>query len=198
MRIPPSRKRRSIGRKAVVAALAMAALAPAGAQAATESSVGASANFTGGALSITAPQAAVNFGNTNLDGRASYNVVGGIGDWKINDATGTLAGWTASASASFPKAADTGAELDTASMSMRVPGAIGSGPAPTIATGDVDGMVGLTGQMGTPLVTAAPGKGVGAWDLTQTESGDMRLVMPYNTRAVQYDSTITFTIAQGI
>jgi hypothetical protein len=110
MRIAPSRKRRSIARKAVVAALAMAALAPAGAQADTESSVGASADFTGGALSITAPQAGVNFGSTNLDGRASYNLVGGIGDWKINDATGTLAGWTASASASFPKASDTGEE----------------------------------------------------------------------------------------
>jgi hypothetical protein len=59
-------------------------------------------------------------------------------------------------------------------------------------------MVELTGQMGTPLVTAAAEKGVGAWDMTQTETGDMRLVMPYNTRAVQYDSTITFTIAQGV
>jgi hypothetical protein len=198
MRISRSLKRHaSIGRKSVVAALAIAALAPAGAQAA-ESSVGASATFTDGGLSVTAPATHVNFGSTRLDGGASYSLVGDIGNWNINDATGSLAGWTASASASFPKAADTGEQLDTAVMSMHVPGAIGNGAAPDIASGDQNGMVQLTGQMGTPLVTAQPNKGVGAWDMTQTGTGDVRLVMPFNTRAVQYDSTITFTIAQGL
>jgi hypothetical protein len=196
MRISRSNKRRTaVGRKSLIAAVAIAALAPAGAQAAS-SSVDASALFTRGGLTVTAPTTAVSFGSTVLDGRASYDLNGDIGDWGVNDATGDLAGWTTTASASSPKGPD-GVAMTDAVMAMHVPTATGNGAAPTIATGDADGFVQLTGA-GNQVLSAASDKGIGAWQLAQAGPDDIRLVMPYNTRAVKYDSTITFTIAQSV
>jgi hypothetical protein len=201
MRISPSRKRRSIGRNTIVAALAIAALAPAGAQAAApppaSEDLGASALFTAGGLTVAAPDAAVSFGSTPLDGRASYDLKGDIGDWQITDATGDLKGWTSSVRATNPRALDTGAESADAVMSMHVPTATGNGDGPTMAPGDVDGFVSLAGE-GTEVANATIEQGVGKWQMAQSGGDDIRLIMPFDTRPTQYDSTVTFTVAQGL
>jgi hypothetical protein len=181
----------------LAAAAVTAALLPAGAQANADS-VGASAVFTKGDLIVTAPTSAVSFGNTQLDGRASYDLSGDVGDWLVNDASGDLSGWSVTVEASEPTAADTGTPATGAVMTMKAPATSGVGPAPAPAPGDVNGFSRLNTAGGAALVNATPGKGVGQWQLRQTGGGDLKLVMPYDTRGVQYDSTITFTTAPAI
>lgn len=185
---------RMTARKSVIAALAIAALAPASAQAAD--SVGASATFNAGPLTVTAPATSVSFGDTVLDGRASYDLQGDIGNWNVNDSTGALSGWGVGAQASDPAPSDGKPAVTDAVMSMHVPtGVTGTGPAPTISTGDANGFVQLSGA-GSKLLDAVQDTGVGSWDVAQDGGQDIRLVMPYNTRAVRYDSTLTFTVGQ--
>jgi hypothetical protein len=179
----------------LVAAIAIAGgLAPA-AHAAVDS-VGASATFTQGTLGVEAPESAVSFGNTQLDGRASYDLSGDVGNWRITDATGSLAGWTVTVEASEPTSASGAAT--GAVMTMKTPTAEGVGQAPNVAAGDAAGFIRLNTAGGAQVADAAAGKGVGAWDMLQSGGDDLKLVMPYNTRAEQYDSTITFTAAQGL
>jgi hypothetical protein len=181
----------------LAAAAATAAILPAGAHA-NDSSVGASATFTKGDLIVTAPTSAVSFGNTQLDGRASYDLSGDVGDWLVNDASGDLSGWSVTVEATEPTAADNGVPATGAVMTMKAPSTSGVGPAPTPAPGDVNGFSRLNDAGGAALVNAPAGAGVGQWQLRQTGVGDLKLVMPYDTRGVQYDSTITFTTAPAI
>jgi hypothetical protein len=196
-----NRRRRGVVRTTaplLAAFVAAVAIVPAAAQAAATETVGASAAFKAGALTIKAPNSAVSFGEVQLDGRDSYELAGDIGDWRITDARGLRAAWTVSVSATNPTAADDGEAATDAVMTMKVPAAQGKGAAPALATGDANGFVRLNTPGGTPLVQAAAGQGIGKWDMVQTGAGDLKLVMPFDTRAVQYDSTITFTIAQAL
>jgi hypothetical protein len=179
----------------LLAALAMTAL-PAGAQASADS-VDASAIFTKGGLAITAPASTVSFGNTQLDGSAAYNLSGDVADWNVNDASGDLTGWSVSVEASEPTALDTGTPIAGAVMTMKTPVPNGVGPAPSVPAGD-NGFVRVNATGGVAMVNALQNQGVGDWDLQQAGTGDLKLVMPYNTRGVQYDSTITFTTAPSI
>jgi hypothetical protein len=174
------------------------AMAPAAAQAAPKDSVGASATFKAGALTVKAPATAVSFGDIELDGRESYDLAGDVGDWRITDARGQRAAWTVTVSATDPIAADNGEAATDAVMTMKVPTAQGKGKAPTLATGEADGFVPLNTAGGTSMVQAAAGQGIGKWNMLQSGAGDLKLVMPFDTRAVQYDSTITFTTAEGL
>jgi hypothetical protein len=197
-----NRRRRGAVRTAtspLIAAMAVGlAMAPAAAHAAPNDTVGASATFKAGALTIKAPTSAVAFGETELDGRESYDLAGDIGDWKITDARGQRGAWTITLSATDPTAADNAEAATAAVMTMKVPTAQGKGTAPTLATGDADGFVRLNTAGGTPVVQAAAGQGIGKWDMLQSGVGDLKLVMPFDTRAVQYDSTITFTTAPAL
>lgn len=196
-----SRRRRAwrSGAGAVLMAVAMGAgIVPAAAQAAPKDTVGASATFKGGELTVHAPSSAVSFGETTLDGSGSYQLAGDIGDWSITDARGQRAAWTVTVSATDPTAADNGEVATDAVMTMKVPVAQGKGLAPTLATDNADGFVRVNTPGGVPMVEAAAGRGIGKWDLLQAGQGDLKLVMPFDTRAVQYDSTITFTTSQAL
>jgi hypothetical protein len=194
-----NRRTRRVSAAPLVAAFAVAiAMAPAAAQAAPKDTVGASAKFKPGALTVKAPTSAVSFAETQLDGSESYELVGDIGDWNIVDARGGRAPWTVTVSATDPTAADNGETAADAVMTMKVPVAKGRGAAPTLATGDADGFVRLNTAGGVPMVEAAAGGGIGKWDLQQAGAGDLKLVMPFDTRAVQYDSTLTFTTSQAL
>jgi hypothetical protein len=182
----------------VLAALAVAVAAlPSGAQAASDT-VGASASFTKGALSVVAPVSSVSFGSTQLDGRASYDLAGDIGDWKVTDATGDQRGWNVTVQATDPTAADNGIAAVNAVMRIKVPTATGQGTAPDVAAGDVNGLVRLNTPGGSRVVNATASQGIGEWQLHQDGIGDLELAMPFDTRAVQYDSTIMFTSAQNL
>jgi hypothetical protein len=173
-------------------------VAPVAANAASSDSVSASATFKAGPLSVTAPKSAVSFADLELDGRESYDLVGDIGDWRTTDARGQRAGWTVTVSATDPIASDNGEAAVDAVMTMHVPTAQGKGSAPAVAPGDADGFVRLNIAGGTPVIQAAAGQGIGKWDMPQAGTGDLRLVMPFDTRAVRYDSTVTFTVAPAL
>jgi hypothetical protein len=173
-------------------------VAPVAANAASSDSVSASATFKAGPLSVTAPKSAVSFADLELDGRESYDLVGDIGDWRTTDARGQRAGWTVTVSATDPIASDNGEAAVDAVMTMHVPTAQGKGSAPAVAPGDADGFVRLNIAGGTPVIQAAVGQGIGKWDMPQAGTGDLRLVMPFDTRAVRYDSTVTFTVAPAL
>jgi hypothetical protein len=196
-----NRRNRGIVHKAVpllAAFAASVAIGPAAAHAAAKDSMGASAKFKAGVLSVKAPTSAVSFAEVTLDGRESYDLAGDVGDWTITNARGQRAAWTVTVSATDPTAADTGEAATAAVMTMKLPTAQGKGTPPTLATGDADGFVRLNTAGGTPVVQAGAGQGIGKWDLLEPGADDLKLVMPFDTRAVQYDSTITFTTAQAL
>jgi hypothetical protein len=197
-----NRRNRVVMRPAVTPLLTVlavgVAMAPATAQAAPTDSLGASVTFKPGALAVKAPASAVSFGDIELDGGESYDLSGDVGDWRITDARGQRRAWTLTVSATDPIAADNGEAATDAVMTMKVPTAQGKGAAPTVATGDAGGFVRLNTAGGSALVAAAQGQGIGKWNMLESGAGDLKLVMPFDTRAVQYDSTITFTAAQAL
>lgn len=189
---------RTIG--AGLALTLVAVMAPATTQAADvlTSPTAVSATVDSSGIQVTAP-AAVSFAAASLTGRAA-TLDADIGDWMVNDARGEASskGWTVTAAASAVTVDTDGAGPGAAA---EVPGMapvldmdaatalVGSGPAPVMTGGT------LTGT-GATLLDAGVDAGVGEWQVTQGTAGvkDLHLALPYNARAGDYASTVTFTL----
>jgi hypothetical protein len=124
-------------------------------------------------------------------------------DWSVIDDSSAPGRGQVTVSASAPVAADTHLPIDRSVMRMRVPDPVGSGPAPEVLA-DSDGFVTV---VGTGAATGADGVIVarsnaagspGIWQMQQPAEHDLTLSMPYDTRAVRYDTTLTFTVSPAL
>jgi hypothetical protein len=150
---------------------------------------------------VQAPAGTVVFPQTKLDGRTSYELRGDIGDWTVTDGSAGAQGWQVAVHATSAIAADTGLGLAGSRVRMRVPVPQGQATAPSIAAGGADGFVALNGDSATGaliMARSAPAGSPGTWRMTQHGTDDLALSLPYDTRAVRYDTTITFTVSPGL
>ena len=131
-----------------------------------------------------------------------------VGGWNITDARGSHAGYSVNVTASQPQIGTTGATLPADSITI----------SPTVASatsGNVDTTAPVTGasttQAGTPLAVQLSGTaatidnattdtGEGSWDFA-ADSGSVKslaVVIPSDTTAGTYGSTLTFTAAAKV
>jgi len=151
-----------------------------------------------GVLDVMAPADDVIFPEVKLDGGASYKLAGDLGDWVVSDDTGKKTGWQVTVAATDAIAYDTDLPLAGSILRMRVPVPSGVGAAPTVAAGDANGFVTLNGSSapdGSVVARSATGGSPGLWTMTQPGPDDLKLTMPFDTRAQQYDMTVTFTVS---
>jgi hypothetical protein len=201
-----------------LAAVSAFALAPMAAQAATSGSSPVTGDLTSGGVSIVAPT----FGgfDTTLTGltQTAYTTVGG---WSVTDATGAAPGYSINVTATLP----TDVALDTlpAGSIKLTPTAAGAnalnpstlapytGAGTTINAGAQSALP-TTGAAGVTIDNAPAGRGPGEWDfaadlgtpgtdatpLYDPTGNSLAVVIPGNTKAGTYTSSVTFTTAAHV
>ncbi len=145
-----------------------------------------SVDIQGGPLSLTAGNPTL--ADTNLTG-SDQITTGTLGLIEVTDARGTGAGWNVTAQATdFIKPADPSQKIPAAGLIVEdIP------PATTVAGNAAPS--GATGSLGSPLLilTAETDSGMGRYQATPQIS----LLVPAETLAGSYDSTLTLTITSG-
>jgi hypothetical protein len=183
-------------RLCAVSLTAIAALAPATAQAATDTT---SIAITGGTLEYTTPFAAGDFPATTLTG-AQQTKSANVEAFVVTDSRGGSAGWHLTIAASQFTASG-GDTLPTGSLTMAVPpvptttlGNLGIAPVPnaTLAATPIDG--GSTQNIASAAALAL--SGAGKWTFTPL-TGALSLTVPPAVAPGTYTSTITTTLATG-
>jgi hypothetical protein len=171
-----------------LATAAVSLLAFPASAAADQDSTGVTGTLSAGSLITTAPSVS-SFTDT-LTGRA-HTVTTDVGTWVVNDATGSGAGYNVTVEASTPKV--DGVDLTGASVSLAAadaptsPDGLGASEGPTNASGPFV----LTSGPQT-VTSAAAGKGMGEWRFAQG-AGDLSLLMPADTPAGAFSTTLLFT-----
>jgi hypothetical protein len=179
----------------LVVAAAVSLLAPAAAQAATDTS---SITITGGTLDYTTPLTAGDFPATTLTGVQQVKSAD-VAPFAVTDSRGGSAGWHLTIQASqFASGSDT---LPAGSLVMATPpiptttlGNLGVPPVPnaTLGTTALD-----NGSAQTVASAAAVALGgAGKWTFTPL-SGALTLTVPPAVAPGTYTSTITTTLATG-
>lgn len=149
---------------------------------------GVAGTLSAGSL-ITTARTVTSFTDT-LTGRA-HTVTTGVGTWIVNDATGSGAVYNVTVEASTPKVG--GVDLTGASVSLAAadapssPDGLAASEGPTNASGPFV----LTSGPQT-VTTAAAGKGMGEWRFGQG-AGDLSLLIPADTPAGEFSTTLIFT-----
>ncbi len=161
-----------------------------------------SVTLTGGTLSVSAAPLADNFPATALTG-ATQTLTTNFNDWRINDATGSGAGWNVTMSASqFSDGATTPKTLPTSSLKLKAP-LVTAVDTLNLATAPVaQGAAPWTIDTGTAVkvFSAAANTGQGEWNMNHVNLStdkDLVLTVPANASAATYTSTITTTLTSG-
>ncbi len=172
---------------ALACGLAAAAVVPAASQADTTA---VDWTIAGGSLTVAAP--AITAFSATLTG-VDQTVRTAVGNWQVDDATGSGDGYNVTASASAPQiggaAAPAGSTITLTPPSAATDPDGGTADGPTIASGPLE----LTGGA-VQVASAAAGRGIGQWSFAQG-ADDLAVVVPGKATAGAYTSTITFTTA---
>lgn len=184
------------GTKALARAAAVAGIfvaLPAGsALAATDTS---GVTVTGASNTLTAPTFG-DFAGATLDGtRQSLST--SVASWNVSDNRGTGAGWSVTVSASQPQTADATPVVmpSSATLTLTAPDVSATdtqngSTAPTVVGGNL-----LGGTIS--LATAGADAGMGSWDFAQAAT-DLAIVVPSETKAGAYTSTVTTTLGAAL
>ncbi|WP_010651681.1 WxL domain-containing protein [Oceanobacillus massiliensis] len=160
--------------------------------AAESSEVETSTTLEGGSLSIN-EISIEQFGATTLSG-ATQDITTTINPFTVVDATGTGSGWNLSISATQLTTADGLQTLPENSLSISAPtieAESGSSEAGALEnkTGVIDS------ETGVKFLTAETEEGMGTFNLSES---DLNLkLLPKETKAGTYTSTITFNLVTG-
>lgn len=182
---------------AVAGALAVSLLAatPSFATAASDSgSTTLTATLTGGSLSIAAPSTA------SLSGSAGEATVitGSMGTTTVTDDTGSLLGWSVTATATDLSDVVNSTTTYTIPLSDTGPLTLATGTITAVGSSLLTGVAAGAGGDLNPttaitVATAVAGDGGGSYSYDPT----LTLTVPANTYAGTYTSTITQTVTAG-
>lgn len=187
--------------RTVLAAFGLSVLAVSpGVSAATSETTTAEVKILGGNLSVTAPQAAVDFGMLTVDGSVQTANVS-LSPMTAEDLRGTGEGWHVTVSATpFTSAGADGLSLPTGSLKLFQPASV-AGPVtmPVIAGPSPSAIDGAAYK----FLSAASGAGLGRYTVTFPAQA-LELTVNTGSEVVDsvqsptvYNSVVTWTIVAG-
>jgi hypothetical protein len=201
----PRLARAAIG-LAAVCAFAVAPMAAQAANTTGPTGTDTSGQVSAGDLTFSAP--ALGSFDTTLTG-VSQTAHATVGDWNITDARGSHAGYSVMVKASVPTVGTAGATLPDGSITI-TPTKASATDGNTGTTAPVTGAgttqastppgVNLIAGTATAIDNATTNTGEGSWAFTG-DSGDVKslaVVIPSDTTAGTYGSTLTFTAAAKV
>lgn len=120
-----------------------------------------------------------------------------VGEWSVNDPTGSNAGYRVTAAATEPTVDGSEAKAGTGgslTLTAPTPTAADGNPA---TTGPVPASPQVLGTSATTIATAVAGTGQGRWNFAAHPAG-LDVVIPGDAAAGAYSSTLTFTTAPAV
>lgn len=193
--------------KATAALAAVVALAAAASPASAQTSVTdtTSIELTSGSLDFGTGFAAADFPTTALTGGVQ-TVSTSVGNWSVNDASGSLLGWNVKIGATrftdnrgTPSDATDDKQLPLSGLTLTAPTASAGASQSALLAPVVQPLTTAldNGTVDVPVAVAALSKGQGLWNFSQGAS-HLTLVVPATAAAGSYTSTITTTLSSGV